>query len=150
MACFYGQIDLVNILLMHGANVHARNNEALYYACKNSHLHIVANLLACGADPSAIFSIPSSLDSANLFTPSTPLEAAIESGNMEIVHELLLAGADIHPDSDPALYIDAVFQGQSNTIKDIVIEYGEITDDDNINHALHINNTSAYLLLMGL
>jgi len=55
-AAGYGRKEVVDILLMAGANVHARDDGGLiplHNACSFGHAEVVALLLSAGADPNA-------------------------------------------------------------------------------------------------
>lgn len=49
-ACLNGHIRIVEILLAFGANIHAINDQSLCYACANGHVDVVELLLQSGAD----------------------------------------------------------------------------------------------------
>ena len=46
-------LDMVKFLVSQGANIHANNDEALYYASGNGDLEILKYLLASKVNPSA-------------------------------------------------------------------------------------------------
>ena len=50
LSCRSGHLELVELLLAAGANVHANRTEALDVACQAGHAHIVDRLLAAGAN----------------------------------------------------------------------------------------------------
>ena len=45
-----GHLEIVRLLLEHGADVHARDDEVLIWASRNGHLEVVRLLLNKGAD----------------------------------------------------------------------------------------------------
>ena len=49
-ASYYGHDKLVNLLLKNGANLHAKNDDALGWAAKNGHTPVVDLLLKHGAN----------------------------------------------------------------------------------------------------
>jgi ankyrin repeat protein len=56
LAAGHGHLEIMNLLLDHGADVNARNyadGTALGMAAQSGHLHVVRALLARGADPAA-------------------------------------------------------------------------------------------------
>lgn len=50
----YGHKDVVELLLNHGADVHACNDQALRWAAENGHTQTVSLLLEHGADKSVL------------------------------------------------------------------------------------------------
>ena len=87
-----GHLAIVELLLAHGADVHAKNQEdetALEFASENGHAAVVEVLLAHGAD------VHADTDRA--------LIAASQNGNVAVVEVLLAHGADVHADDDEAL-----------------------------------------------
>jgi len=82
-----GDHGIVRLLIMAGAEVHARNadgNNALWLACVGSHLDIIDMLIAAGID----------IDNRN-DNGATPLMYAASSGKAAIVERLLAKGADV-------------------------------------------------------
>ena len=71
-----------------GANIHARNDEALRYSSSNGHLSVVKYLISVGADVHALF------DQA--------LRWASSNGYLDVVKYLILVGADVHAEDDEA------------------------------------------------
>ena len=70
-----GHVDLVEMLLRHGANIEAANHlgeTALHYAIRNGHLPVVSTLLANGAAVSV-----------------ENLSVALQSKNSQLTHELM-------------------------------------------------------------
>lgn len=57
LACQIGNLDVVNYMVNHGANINAKNNydnNALCSATAFEHLHIVSYLVDCGLNPQAV------------------------------------------------------------------------------------------------
>jgi hypothetical protein len=86
-ACARGHLDVVQLLLAHGAFVDLQSHSgatALLYGAKKSKLDCVRALLAAGANP-------------NLRDESgaSPVSLAAKAGSGELVHELLQHGADV-------------------------------------------------------
>jgi len=75
-----GRAEVVRILLAAGADVHANNDAAIYWAALGGHVEVVRLLLAAGADVHA--------DRENA------LRRAAGSGHVQMVRLLLDAGAD--------------------------------------------------------
>ena len=87
----YGHADVVELLLAAGADVHARNDNALGWAAGNGHARVAKILLAAGADVHA--------------DNDLPLQWAARYGHADVVELLLAAGADVHAVGDYALEI---------------------------------------------
>lgn len=91
IACRQGHTEMVQLLLDHGADIHAkefRGKTPLFIAAENNLPDMLQQLLACGAK----------LDAAN-FKGETPLHAACTMGHTKIVEILLEAGADPRAES---------------------------------------------------
>ena len=84
-----GQLAVVEVLLAHGADVHARDDGALRYASGRGHLAVVEFLLAHGADVHA--------------HDDGALHVASVHGRLAVVEFLLVHGANVHADGDWAL-----------------------------------------------
>ena len=84
-----GQLAVVEVLLAHGADVHARDDGALRYASGRGHLAVVEFLLAHGADVHA--------------HDDGALHVASVHGRLAVVEFLLVHGANVHADNDWAL-----------------------------------------------
>jgi ankyrin repeat protein len=88
LAAFFGHKGCVDVLLAHGADVHARSRNAmqnapLHAAAAGRHSAVVAALLAAGADANA-----------RQHGGWTPLHAAAQNGDVETATLLLVNGAD--------------------------------------------------------
>lgn len=83
-----GHVDVVELLLNSGANIHYENDKALVIASKLGHVDIIMLLVDRGA---------------NIFTAEA-LQWASLGGRLELVNLLLDKGADIHSYKDGALY----------------------------------------------
>ena len=106
--CEQGNTEIVKFLLEHGADVHAKNDEALTYAAENGHTEIVKMLIENGA---------------HVFADNNyAVRYAAKKGHTEIVKLLLEHGADIHADNDCALCW-AAFYGRTETVR-LLLEYG--------------------------
>ena len=88
-ASIYGHLAVVEVLLAAGANVHGRDDEALWDASASGHVAVVEVLLAHGADVHA----------AN----DAALADASVYGHLAVVEVLLAAGANVHARDDAAL-----------------------------------------------
>ena len=84
-----GHLAVVEVLLAHGANVHADDDWALRMASANRHLAVVEVLLAHGADVHA--------------DGDWALRAASRDGHLAVVEILLAHGANVHALNDAAL-----------------------------------------------
>ena len=103
-----GDIDIVEILIAAGADIHFLNDYALRWASEYNHTDVVKLLLEYGAD------IHVRDDEA--------LREAAEEGNTDLVKILLEHGADVHARDDEAL-CDAAREGQADTVK-VLLEAG--------------------------
>jgi len=88
-ACYYGQLEIVALLLQHGADVNFLEGSALSTACAQGHRKVAAMLLQHGAD------VHAGNDEALL--------RASQNGYSKIVALLLDHGADVHARDDEAL-----------------------------------------------
>ena len=82
-------IDIVEILLAAGADVHALDDEALRDAARYGHTDVVELLLECGAD------VHANNDEALL--------SAVKGCHEDVLRLLLEYGADVHARDDDAL-----------------------------------------------
>jgi len=82
-------LELIKKLVSEGANVHAKDDEALLWAAENGHLEIVQYLVNVGVNVNA--------------NDDYPLQSAASNGHLEIVKFLVSQGANIHADYDEAL-----------------------------------------------
>jgi uncharacterized protein len=91
-AAFFGSLDLVDRLILFGANLNARTkngNTALVFACMEGHEEIVDRLVSFGAD----INLPNVL-------VQTALMEACASENVSIVKMLIGAKADVDQEND--------------------------------------------------
>jgi ankyrin repeat protein len=91
LAAMNGHLEIVKLLLEHGADVNAKTKEgygytALHSAASNGHLEIVKLLLEHGADVNA----------KTKYGGYTALHSATMNGHLEIVKLLLEHGADVN------------------------------------------------------
>ncbi len=108
LAAFFGHIEVVRLLLAHGAPVNSASQNAmhvqpLHSAVAGGHLEITRQLLSQGADVNAC--------QAGGYTP---LHAAAQSGQLEMLRLLLEHGADVRSKS---------FEGKSAL--DLALENGQ-------------------------
>ena len=118
-AASHGHIEVVELLLDRGANIHVNNDDALIWAARNGHIEVVKLLLDSGAD------IQAKYDKALIYASNNDnievvkllldrgvginavknyaLKWAANKGHIEIVKFLLDSGADIHADNEYAL-----------------------------------------------
>ena len=88
-ASIEGHLEVVRLLLDHGADVHANYDDALSWASENGHWRVVQLLLDHGANVHAEDDDALKLSSLN--------------GQLEVVQLLLDHGADVHAGNDQAL-----------------------------------------------
>lgn len=91
LAAFFGQAEVVEILLRHNAAVNSPSRNAmkvapLHSAAASGRLEIVNTLLNHGADPNAVQE-----------GGFTPLHAAAQNGQTEMIELLLANGAKLEP-----------------------------------------------------
>ena len=98
----YGDIDIVEILLAAGADVHAHYDYALRHAALYGHTNVVKLLLEYGADVHA--------------WNNGALRWAADNGNADVVKLLLEYGADVHVENDYALR-DAAAHGHADVVE---------------------------------
>jgi hypothetical protein len=113
-----GQLEVVNILLSKGADVHATTNagkSALYLGCERGHVELCKTLLEAGADPGQASC-----------RKKIPLYTAAEQGNLPMVKVLLPYTTKAH------LFIETTYgttplfiatrSGNTN-VKDLLVEF---------------------------
>jgi ankyrin repeat protein len=113
-----GQLEVVNILLAKGADVHATTNagkSALYLGCERGHVELCKTLLEAGADPGQASC-----------RKKIPLYTAAEQGNLPMVKVLLPYTTKAH------LFIETTYgttplfiatrSGNTN-VKDLLVEF---------------------------
>lgn len=86
IACYEGDLNIVNLLVNYGANVHARNDTGstcLYLACYSGHFDIAKRMIECGVD----------INATNKHI-GTPLHTAYHNDRIDIIKLLLDNGAD--------------------------------------------------------
>jgi len=84
-----GHLAVVEFLVAHGADVHAYDDLSLRFASDNSHLSVVQFLVAHGAD------VHANNDEA--------LHRASYNGHLAVVQFLVAHGANVHAENDQAL-----------------------------------------------
>jgi hypothetical protein len=89
-AAYYGYFDVVKYLVEHGANVHANDDYALRCAAENGYLDMIKYLVEHGADIHA--------------DDDYALETAVYHGNFDIVKYLTEHGANVHANDDYAFH----------------------------------------------
>lgn len=97
-----GDRETVQTLLASGANVHERNDIALWWTAHNGHAATAQALLTAGADVHA--------------EGGRALCAAADNGHTEMVKALLAAGADVHVHDDWALRW-AAYHSHTETVR---------------------------------
>ena len=123
-----GHLEIVQILLSSGANVHAKNDEALKWASINGRLEVVLVLLSAGADVHV--------------DDDYPLQLASSNGHVEVVRVLLSAGANVHVDDNYALR-SASRHGHLEVVR-VLLSPGADVHADN-DYALRLASRYGYL-----
>lgn len=101
-------VEIVDLLLRHGANVQAVTRygvPALHIACVNGNLAIVQRLLKAGAD-------------ANTLLPGgqTVLMTAARTGNVDVIKALLIRGADVNAREELRGQTALMFAASANNV----------------------------------
>jgi len=111
-------VDLIELLLDHGANIHFDENKPLEKASHDGNIEAVKLLLDYGANVHALNDIA--------------LRRASKAGNTEVVKLLLDHGANVHADDNYALRFACKF-GHTEVVK-LLLDHGA---------NVHINNNQA-------
>ncbi|KAF3929654.1 Ankyrin-2 [Arthrobotrys entomopaga] len=121
-AAYDGTLEIVAMLLNHGAAVDSPNGWALQTAAEQGHLDVVKLLIEHGANVNA------SIDT-DKFSLGTALQAATEAGQDEIVELLLKTGADPNIGAGPETcpIIAACRKGESH-ILELLLNAGAIVN----------------------
>jgi ankyrin repeat protein len=114
-----GKIEVVKLLLKHGANV---CDEALRWSAYYGHIEVVKLLLRCGANVHANYDVS--------------LKYSAENGSVEIVKLLLEHGANVSANNDYALRYSAI-NGHTEVVK-LLLEYGANVGSDH-DYALNLS-----------
>eukprot|EP00916_Digyalum_oweni_P016364 GHVL01026844.1.p2 GENE.GHVL01026844.1~~GHVL01026844.1.p2 ORF type:complete len:360 (+),score=78.23 GHVL01026844.1:30-1109(+) len=88
LACYYGHLDMVKLLIRHQCNIEATANDkmtALHFAAQRDHLDIVTLLCQKGANPNAILSKGK----------KSVLHLACAKGNLKVAEYLVAMGAKL-------------------------------------------------------
>jgi ankyrin repeat protein len=139
-----GKIDIVSFLLWCGADIHAKNDDALQWAANNGHTEIVQLLIDNDADIHAdedaslrysagnghIEVVKILLDNNANFNvlDNCPLKSAAEFGHIGVVKLLLENGADLHAYDDYALCMSAA-KGHLDVVELLLDEGADIYAD---------------------
>jgi ankyrin repeat protein len=110
-----GHLEVVKYLFENGADIHAKNDEALIWASMNGHLEVVKFLVKNGAD------IHSNEDEALIY--------ASTKGHLNIVKYLIGNGANIHVHDDYPLRL-ASSNGNLDFVKYLVENGADIYYND--------------------
>ena len=112
----HGDIEVVRLLLDRGADIHAKDDEALRWSAFYGHVEVVRLLLDRGAD------IHAGVDAS--------LQWSAENGHVEVVRLLLDRGADIHADNDYALQMSARY-GHVEVVR-LLLDRGALLPERNM------------------
>ncbi|KAJ6263870.1 Ankyrin-1 [Drechslerella dactyloides] len=117
-AAYDGTIDIIRMLLDHGANANSPDGWALQTAAAQGHLEVVELLLERGAHVNACIS-------EDKFLQGTALQGACEAGQLNIVTLLLKHGADPNLGAGPLTcpIIAACRKGEGE-ILDLLVDAG--------------------------
>ena len=91
LACSRGKLEMAQLLLRYGADVNAkgRRSSALTYACRSGQKDLVTLLLNANAE----------IDPSKELSNHTPLQAACDSGDLEMCQLLLARGASVRTEN---------------------------------------------------
>ena len=112
-AARYGNIDIVEILLVAGADVHIRHDISLLWSAENGHYDIVKLLLEHGID----------IHTSN----NHALFRSVVHGHTDIVKLLLEYGADVHARNNQALRLAEQYDNDEVVaiLKDWIRDHGK-------------------------
>ena len=133
-AAFRGQARLVELLIEHGAGIHAQgymNHTALDFAAYNGDINVVQLLLDCGADENHCGDVPR----------GTAVHYALAGGHEAVLRLLLAHRGDIHlKASDGSRMLHYAAGRQEGAVLRVLIEHGaDVTAQDRLGRtALHI------------
>ena len=117
LACFEGHIEVVKLLLEHGAPLNSPTCAPLCGACRSGNTEIARFLIDQGAD----VNLSSAL---NRYLCTSPLAAASRCGIVELVEYLIDKGADIHCTGDQ---LNPLIEGCSNghiEVMEVLLSHG--------------------------
>lgn len=125
-----GHLDIIELLLKKGANIHANDDDALRVASFNGNAEVVKFLIGKGANIHA--------------TDNFALKWAIKHGNIDLVEFLLDEGADIHSNNDETLR-SAIDYGHSEVTKLLISRGANILakNDEALQRAILNDSTEA-------
>ncbi|KAK2599167.1 hypothetical protein QQS21_005357 [Conoideocrella luteorostrata] len=119
-AAWKGDVDIVRLLLKHGAEVNIRcwaGDTPLHEALRSKHLDVVRQLLEAGAKPTV----------AN-DEGIQPLHLAVDLGDTAIVKELLSRGADVAVTKEDGWtpLANAAMEGHNGLLKELLENGGDV------------------------
>lgn len=129
IACRYGHVEMVKLLLDNGADVKLKNNEALIAACRYGHIEIVKLLIDKKADPKT----------ENAFF------SACRNGHFDIVKLLLKHGAPLNARNGYAL-TTASWNGHLEIVK-FLLDQGVYINEELISAVKDYGHTDIVNLL---
>uniref|UniRef100_A0A0F7ZCG5 Ankyrin repeat domain-containing protein 27 n=2 Tax=Crotalus adamanteus TaxID=8729 RepID=A0A0F7ZCG5_CROAD len=119
VAALHGHVDLVALLLKHGANMEAKDvNQAgpLHFACQNGHFQVVEFLIECTAK----------LNKKDIYG-NTPLMYACLKGYQEIAAILLQHGASVNlPNNQGNTPLHKAVIGNYKAVVQLLLQHGAL------------------------
>ncbi|ETE62186.1 Ankyrin repeat domain-containing protein 27, partial [Ophiophagus hannah] len=119
IAALHGHVDLVALLLKHGANIEAKDvNQAgpLHFACQNGHFQVVKYLIECSAKQ----------NKRDIYG-NTPLMYACVNGYQEIAAILLQHGASVNlPNNQGNTPLHKAVIGNYDAVVQLLLQNGAL------------------------
>lgn len=116
LATRQNDVNTVQFLLDHDADVHSRNDDPIRSASREGHLAMTQLLLQRGANVHA--------------EDEEPFIIAVDNQDIAMVRLLLEHGADVHAGNDIAMEY-ALFDKENKELVDLLVEHGAVMPTEN-------------------